>query len=132
MASEYNVMIWSVTEQKWISTYLYFPSESPGEVINETIINEYGSTVESTNFEPTSGYQELLPVDSIFPTNETWYTDNTKTKKIIEKDFTWQGVVPTVIIYKLYATDGITITQTIQDTITYSSIFEQSITRTIL
>lgn len=138
MGSEYNVLIWSTAQNKWVNTYLYFPTEPPGDNPSPapgsttTIIEESGAQVESVNFEPTSGYQELFPANSIFPTNETWYTDDGKTKKIIEKDITWNGVNPTIIIYKIYGVDGISITQTIQDTISYYKIFKQRITRIIL
>ena len=136
MASEYNVLIWSVTENKWVKTLLYFPTPLPDD---DTLLPSIpdndpppSSPVESVNFEPTFGYQEFLPINSIFPTSETWYTDISKSKKIIEKDYIWSGAVPITIVYKLYATDGITITQTIQDEITYNRIFEQSVIRTIL
>jgi hypothetical protein len=139
MSSEYNVKIWSVTEEKWVDTYIYFPDEpaqdhpSPAPGSSITIINEVSSSLESLNFEPTSGYQELTPTDSIFPTKEVWYTSSDKIKKIVEKNITWSGVVPTVIVYNLYAADGVTISPPLQDTISHpDTIFKPTITRVII
>jgi len=138
MSSEYNVKIWSMTEEKWIDTYIYFPDEpaqdnpSPAPGSSITVTSQTSSSLESLNFEPISGYQELTPINSIFPTKETWYTDSNKIKKIVEKDITWNGVVPSVIIYILYAADGVTVSRTVKDTITYrDKIFKQSVTRII-
>jgi hypothetical protein len=140
--NEQPIMIWSPTENKWISTYLYF-TDQPATTTNILDIdNGYtppASTVSTTpnafspNFSPTSGYQVLLPLGSFFPTTEIWYTDSSKTAKIVEKDITWSGIVPTTIVYKLYAADGITIAQEIQDVISYTKkIIVASVARTVL
>ena len=77
-----------------------------------------------------SVYKEVLPAGNIFPTSITWYIDNTKTQKIIEKLITWQIPVPTNITYNMYNPDGVTIAQSCTDTITYvNTIFETSRTR---
>jgi|ERR1700722_2813117 len=155
-ANEQPVLIWSVTQNKWISTYLYFVDQ-PATTTNildidngyvaPTTVGPAGpqgvpgppgpqgipGTSGSVDLTPTSGYQVFLPLGSIFPTSEIWYTDNTETLKIVEKDITWSGVVPTNIVYKFYATDGITITQKIKDVITYTNhIIVENIFRTIL
>jgi hypothetical protein len=78
-------------------------------------------------------YKEITPSASVFPTHVTWYIDNTKSQKIVEKILVWTGAVPTTITWNLYDTDGITIVQSAIDTINYvNNIFEVNRTRTIL
>jgi hypothetical protein len=73
------------------------------------------------------------PSSSVFPTNIVWYTDNTQTKKIVEKIIVWQGVVPSTITWNVYLTDGVTVAHTVSDVITYTNqIFEISRSRTII
>jgi hypothetical protein len=80
----------------------------------------------------SGAYEEILPSGSIFPTSVIWYVDSSKAQKIFEKLITWDGVVPSVITYNMYATDGITIIHSATDTISYVNvIFETSRTRTI-
>lgn len=157
--NEQPILIWSPTQNKWISTYLYF-TDQPATTTNILDIdNGYtdpGVTGASgppgpqgvpgprgasgdgyisfgPDFSPNSGYQVFSPVGSIFPTSEIWYTDSNRTLKIVEKDFTWSGPVPTTILYKLYAADGITITQELRDIITYTNhIIVNTVSRTII
>ena len=70
-------------------------------------------------------------VGGIFPTSITWYEDNTKVKKIVEKLLTYTGAFPTTIQWKIYDTDGSTVLATVTDAIAYSGAFETSRTRTI-
>ena len=72
-------------------------------------------------------------VGGAFPTSMTWYTDNTKTNKIVEKTITRNSSnIPTSIIWKAYDVDGVTVLATVTDTITYvNNVFEVSRTRTI-
>lgn len=81
----------------------------------------------------TSSYSEILPAGDPFPTSSIWYEDSSKAKKIWEETISYvSGVVkPTPITYKLYDEDGSTVLVTIQDSITYSGIFEINRTRTI-
>ena len=78
----------------------------------------------------SSAYKEVT--GTIFPTSVIWYTDSGKTEKIVEKNITWNGVVPSEIEWVLYDTDGGTALVTVTDAITYTStIFESSRARTI-
>jgi hypothetical protein len=68
----------------------------------------------------------------VFPTSIIWYTDSTKAEKIVEKENTWDGVVPSQEEWTLYDTDGATPVIVVSDAITYANtIFETSRTRTI-
>ena len=78
----------------------------------------------------TSGaYREMT--GTVFPTAVIWYEDDTKAKKIVEKNITWTGINPTIIEWKIYDTDGSTVLATVSDAIAYSGVFETSRTRTI-
>jgi hypothetical protein len=81
----------------------------------------------------TSGaYREILPLGNPFPTSVTWYTDSTKTQKIVEKLITLSGIVPTSITWNMYGTNGITIVESLTDTIFYiNNVFESHRVRTI-
>jgi len=79
----------------------------------------------------TGGYKETTSYP--FPTNITWYTDNTKSKKVVEKLMTYYGNnLPFIITWNIYNDDGITISNVIIDTIVYqSNSFEFTKTRVI-
>jgi hypothetical protein len=83
----------------------------------------------------TSGaYKEI--VGGVFPTSVIWYDDATKAKKIVEKTIVRSGggatnVKPTPITWRMYATDGVTVIETVSDAVVYSGAFEVSRTRTI-
>lgn len=79
----------------------------------------------------TTPFKESLPYGDIFPTSIIWYTDNTKTKKIIEKLVSWSGVLPQTVTWNMYAVDGVTVVQSATDTISYTDVFETTITRVI-
>lgn len=67
-----------------------------------------------------------------FPTNMTWWTDNTLATKILELNITRNASQnPTVEQWKMYAADGVTVLATITDTIAYSGGYEVSRTRAI-
>ena len=78
---------------------------------------------------------ERIPHGDPFPTNITWYTNSSKSKKILEKIITRTGtgtkIKPNPIIWKLYEEDGVTVKTTITDEIVYNSIFETSRERTV-
>lgn len=82
----------------------------------------------------TSGaYRENLPV-SPFPTSLIWWTDSGKTEKIVELTITRDSQQrPTIKLWQMYDTDGVTVTETVSDAITYSGTtpFELYRTRTI-
>ena len=79
----------------------------------------------------SGAYREVT--GTVFPTSVIWYVDSTRAEKIVEKNITWTGVVPSEIEWIMYDDDGETELATITDAITYTStIFESSRTRTIV
>jgi hypothetical protein len=84
---------------------------------------------------PAGTYAEYERVSGkVFPWRITWYTDSTKTIKLVEKEFTYgtNKPVPTTITMRLYnGTVANTVVRTITDTISYNQIFEVSRTRVV-
>lgn len=81
---------------------------------------------------PVAGYKETTPFGAAFSTAQTWYTDSTKTKKVVELLLTLNlNNQPTTEVWNLYAADGATISSTVTDTITYQNAFEATRTRTL-
>jgi hypothetical protein len=80
---------------------------------------------------PTNAFREILPAADPFPTSVTWWNSPAKTAKIVEKLITYTGVFPTIIQWKAYASNGVTVLATVTDTIVYSGPFEVSRTRAI-
>lgn len=81
-------------------------------------------------------YLEVTPFNSAFPTSSIWYTDNTKTKKVYEEYYErYSGsatlINPNPITYKLYKSDGVTILIQATDTVTYSSLGANVVSRSI-
>lgn len=85
--------------------------------------------------EYNSAYLEILPADSLFPTASIWWTDETKTSKVYEENYqrTNPGseLKPNPITYKLYSTDGSTVLIQATDTITYSLVGVNAVSRSI-
>ncbi len=77
----------------------------------------------------SNAYREII--SSPFPTSIIWYVDNTKTQKIVEKNITYNGCLPQIILWKAYDTDGVSVVSTVSDYIGYNGIFEISRTRII-
>lgn len=79
----------------------------------------------------SGAYRETL--GGPFPTSITWYESSLKTRKIVEKQYTYTGTkqVDTTswIVYDL---DGVTPMVTATDSVTYSTFFESSRTRSIV
>ena len=67
-----------------------------------------------------------------FPTASIWYTDATKTKKIVSQIVTYNGnhTIATEQ-WQAYDVDGSTVLATVTDTITYQGMFETGRTRTL-
>jgi len=82
-------------------------------------------------------YREISyhPTISILPEFITWYTDNTRVIKLIEKRYIYGApiaILPSVITLRLY--DGSSFNNTlrlIQDSILYNKVFEISRSRTV-
>ncbi len=81
----------------------------------------------------TGGFKEI--VGSPWPSSVTWYTDATKTMKIVEKIITRSAEqAPTSIVWRLYEVDGVTVRITSTDAIVNTGtppVFESTRTRTI-
>lgn len=74
---------------------------------------------------PTNAYREILPASAPFPTSVIWWTSAAKVAKYVEKSITYNlNKTPSIIQWKAYATDGVTVLATVTDTITYSGPFE--------
>lgn len=72
----------------------------------------------------------------LFPTRITWWESSSKLKRIVELLIERSAgpatvIKPTPITLRVYATDGVSIVQTIRDDISYSGIAEVDRTRTI-
>ena len=89
---------------------------------------------------PYEGYlgtlvHECVMHKNVFPSASIWYTDVSKTAKIIEQELVYatpSAFLPSQTIYRVYENDGSTVKATVLDVITYSGIFETSRTRTVL
>ena len=82
----------------------------------------------------SGSFREVLPANNPFPTSVIWYTDNTKTKKIVAKLITFDGQKRvTQVQWGAYQSDGVTVIVTVTDTLTYSGSnpFEINRTRTV-
>jgi hypothetical protein len=66
-----------------------------------------------------------------FITASIWWTDNTKTKRIVDQIVTRNvNRSPATIQWRAYLADGVTVAESYTDTISYSGLFEISRTRT--
>lgn len=73
----------------------------------------------------SGAYKETLPVGNPFPIQIIWWQSSSKLKKIVEKNITRNSnQTPSIIQWKMYDTNGITILVTITDTISYNGVFE--------
>jgi hypothetical protein len=80
----------------------------------------------------SGAYKEITGLP--FPSSIVWYTDSEKSKKIVEKIIVRNSnQMPISITWNVYNTDGITIVNSLFDTINYTNnIFEINRTRTII
>jgi hypothetical protein len=78
-------------------------------------------------------YREI--VGGAWPTSVVWYTDSTKVKKLAEKVITRNSAnAPTQIIWRSYHSDGVTVHESVTDTIVNTgtpAAFEASRTRSV-
>jgi hypothetical protein len=66
---------------------------------------------------------------SVFPTQTLWRrSDNSK---LVQQDVVWSGAVPTTVVWRIFAADGVSVLATVTDTITYAGVFETGRTRVI-
>lgn len=107
--------------------WLFRLDETWHEILTQLVhfVNE-GGPFEGIN----NSVRDTEPV--AFPTYQTWYTDSSRTKKVVEKTITRDVYqIPTAVQWKVYDVDGATILATATDTITYDGVFETSRTRII-
>lgn len=80
----------------------------------------------------SGSYREITYTGNVFPLTTIWYNDSTKTKKIVEKIYSYNAnKTPNTIVIRVYEEDGVTVKATATDVITYTNVFETSRTRTI-
>lgn len=80
-----------------------------------------------------SAFREQLPLADPFPTSIVWWTDATKTLKIVELLIVRNAnQTPATMQWKVYAVDGVTVIRTVTDTIAYSGVFETTRTRIVV
>jgi hypothetical protein len=80
----------------------------------------------------TGAYRETLPSADPLPTSIIWWTSSAKTAKIVEETITYTGsYLVDTDSWKMYALDGTTVIATVDDTVSYSGVFETSRTRAI-
>ena len=66
-----------------------------------------------------------------FPTGSVWWTDSSRTQKIVEKVIVRNAnKTPATVQWKAYASGSNAVAASFTDTITYSGVFETSRTRT--
>lgn len=65
----------------------------------------------------------------IFPTEVLWRRADTTA--LVRQSIAWSGVVPSSVVWRVYAADGVTVIATVTDAITYTGIVETSRTRSI-
>lgn len=82
----------------------------------------------------SSSFNETIMHRSVFPSASIWYTDNTKTSRIVEQELVYVGnnIVSSQSIFRVYEQYGTTVRTTSTDTIYYNGIFEISRSRSII
>jgi hypothetical protein len=75
--------------------------------------------------------REITPAGALFPTNETWYRDATKTVVLLDLVYIRDpSGKPTQLIWLIYSLNGVLVA-TVTDTITYSGLYEIQRVRTV-
>jgi hypothetical protein len=77
-----------------------------------------------------SGSVRELTYTSGLVTRVVWWTDATKTLKIVQTDVTYTGALSTAEVWQMFDTDGVTVLVTLTDSIIYSGALETERTRT--
>lgn len=80
----------------------------------------------------SGAFKETLPSADPFPTSEIWWESAAKLEKIVELTITRDAQKkPTTEVWQMYDTNGVTVLETVTDTIAYSGPFETTRTRAI-
>lgn len=77
-----------------------------------------------------SGAVKLTGYNGALVTSEVWYEDGTLTTRYVDLAVTYVGALPSVEVWRIYASDGVTITATLTDVIAYAGALETQRTRT--
>lgn len=70
---------------------------------------------------PGPYYYVQTPLGSLSPTTGAWYTNVASNKKVVEQNIVWNGAYMSQSIWKVYASDGVTVVGQITDNFTYIS-----------
>jgi hypothetical protein len=80
----------------------------------------------------SGAFEEQLPSGSAFPTSSIWYTNATKTSKIVQELVTYNAnKTINTDQWTVFAADGVTPLLTATDTFTYSGVVMTSRTRVL-
>jgi hypothetical protein len=80
----------------------------------------------------SGAFREILPAANPFPTSETWWESAAKLKKIVQETITYNANKTIATDkWEMFDTDGVTVIETVTDTMTYSTVFETNRTRVI-
>jgi hypothetical protein len=79
---------------------------------------------------PNNLVKDTGPAGNAFPSASVWWTDSTRTKKVVEQQITRNSSqLPVTVQWLAYASDGVTVVESYTDTITYSGVIETTRTR---
>jgi hypothetical protein len=79
---------------------------------------------------PSGSINDSGPIP--FVTASIWYTDATRTKKIMDETITYNpNMTVSQSVERVYDSDGVTVLVTTTETVTYSGVFETSRKRVI-
>lgn len=110
-------------------TYLNQVTSGSHQLLRQ-LIHLAGSDGPKGNLWPSNLIKDAGPQP--FPTASIWWTDVTRTSKIVEKLITRNGnQSPATIQWKVYDTDGVTVVESFTDTIEYNGVYELSRSRSI-
>ena len=137
-----NMMFYDITVGSGVSLLQLLEGESAGTGMTPNQHKSLRQLIHFVDEGPAAGFtsgafKEILPAGSPFPTSVIWWESAAKTQKIVEKTITRTGggatnVKPTPIEWKMYDTDGVTVLNTVSDSIVYNGQFEYTRTRTIV
>jgi hypothetical protein len=77
-----------------------------------------------------AGAVKITGYSGALVTSEVWYEDGTLTGRYVDLAVSYSGALPSVEVWRIYATDGVTITATLTDVIAYAGALEIQRTRT--
>jgi hypothetical protein len=102
---------------------------------NTTSLDYITNLLLATCFQHPNGYYREIE-GTVFPQKITWFADNTKTIKLLEKQFSYDPIkklCPTTIEVRLYSgTISNSLVRTFVDYITYDRVFETSRERIVI